>query len=664
MFRKLLIANRGEIACRIAKTATEMGIATVAVYSDADADAQHVRRCDEAVRIGSSPASDSYLCIEKILSAARQTGADAIHPGYGFLSENADFAKQCEARQITFIGPPAEAILKMASKSTARQIARMAGVPVLPGYDGPHQDSAILQDKANKIGYPLLIKAEFGGGGKGMRIVARASDFLRALESVKRESLSAFADDRVLLERYLPTTRHIEIQIFADTHGQVVHLFERDCSLQRRHQKVLEEAPAPMITDPVREAMTQAAIACVREIDYVGAGTIEFLLAPDNQFYFMEMNTRLQVEHPVTERITGQDLVEWQIRVADGERLPCQQSELQLNGHAIEARIYAENTDQDFLPSAGTLDVLSLPALGPSLRIDTGVVQGDEISVHYDSLISKLICWGETRATALQRMHRALQQYQLIGVHHNIALLGKLVSHPQIVEGNTDTRFIENQLGALRQPEQSLPNEVLFSVCCYDLLRAQHQTAEKQKTSTDPWSPWALCDHWQSTQRGSDLLCYHDPAGNRLEVRAVMDNRSIHLTYGAKTYCLRARYDGPHDLTIEYAHHRIKTNIMARATQRYLLYNHRLWQLDKVKAGNTQRQFRGPVGTLRAPMPGSVVAVQVKENETVVCGDHLMIIEAMKMEHQINSPRSGRVTTVYFQTGDQVNEGDILLVID
>ena len=552
----------------------------------------------------------------------------------------------------------------MASKSTARQIASAASVPVLPGYDGPHQDSAILQDKANEVGYPLLIKAEFGGGGKGMRIVTRASDFLRALESVKRESLSAFADDRVLLERYLPTTRHIEIQVFADTHGQVVHLFERDCSLQRRHQKVLEEAPAPMMTEPVREAMTQAAIACIREIDYVGAGTIEFLLAPDNRFYFMEMNTRLQVEHPVTERITGQDLVEWQIRVASGERLPCQQSELQISGHAIEARIYAENTDQDFLPSAGTLDMLSLPALSPSLRIDTGVVQGDDISVHYDSLITKLICWGETRATALQRMHQALQQYRLIGVHHNIALLGKLVSHPQVIEGNTDTRFIENQLASLRQPEQSLPNAVLFSVCCYDLLRAQYQTAEKQRTSTDPWSPWALCDHWQSTLRGSDLLCYHDPEGNRLEVRAVMDNHSIHLAFGGKTYCVRARYDGPHDLTIEYAHHRIKTSIMARASQRRLLYNHRLWQLDKVKTGNTQRQSRGPVGTLRAPMPGSVVVVQVKENETVVCGDRLMIIEAMKMEHQINSPRSGQVASVHFQTGDQVNEGDILLVID
>ena len=452
MFKKILIANRGEIACRVAATARRMGIQSVAVYSDADAHARHVAFCDEAVAIGPAAASESYLNIERVIAAAKQSGAEAVHPGYGFLSENEAFAAACEKAGLVFIGPPASAIRAMGSKSAAKSLMEKAQVPLVPGYHGDNQDLVFLQGQADQIGYPVLLKASAGGGGKGMRVVTRAEDFADALSSCQREAKNSFGDERVLVEKYLTRPRHIEIQIFADTHGNCVSLFERDCSVQRRHQKVLEEAPAPGMSAERRQAMSAAAIAAAKAVSYVGAGTVEFIANQDGSFYFMEMNTRLQVEHPVTEMITGTDLVEWQLRVAAGERLPQLQHELTINGHAIEARIYAENPEKGFLPSTGKLDYLHMPQAVQfthgELRIDAGVRQGDVISPFYDPMIAKLIVHGKDRAEALARMAQALATFQVVGPATNVAFLGRLIASEPFVSADLDTGLIERHMTA------------------------------------------------------------------------------------------------------------------------------------------------------------------------------------------------------------------------
>jgi 3-methylcrotonyl-CoA carboxylase alpha subunit len=459
MFTKILIANRGEIACRVIKTAERMGIATVAVYSAADANARHARLADEAVAIGPAAARDSYLVGERIIEAARRTGAEAIHPGYGFLSENEDFAAACERAGIVFIGPPASAIRAMGSKSAAKALMEKAGVPLTPGYHGANQDSSFLAGQAQRIGYPVLIKASAGGGGKGMRRVDRAEDFDTALVSCKREAMNAFGDDHVLIEKYVLRPRHIEIQVFGDTHGQCVYLFERDCSVQRRHQKVLEEAPAPGMTPQRRSAMGRAAVDAAKAVGYVGAGTVEFITHQDGSFYFMEMNTRLQVEHPVTEMITGVDLVEWQLRVASGEPLPLHQEQLEIDGHAIEARIYAEDPANGFLPSTGRLLHLAPPAQSRHVRVDTGVDQGDEITPHYDPMIAKLIVWDRDRDQALARMHRALAQYRVVGVQNNIEFLARLVTCPAFAKADLDTALIEREDACLFPRSSEIPEE-------------------------------------------------------------------------------------------------------------------------------------------------------------------------------------------------------------
>ena len=475
--QKLLIANRAEIACRVARTAKRMGIDSVAVYSDVDCAALHVKQCDESVALGGVTAGESYLDSDKILLAAKRCGAQMIHPGYGFLSENADFAEQCNQAGITFIGPSPDSIRIMGSKSAARRAVASANVPVLPGYDDEQQDDEYLQQRANEIGYPLLIKAVAGGGGKGLRMVEARADLLPALASVRRESRSAFADDRVMLEKFLPVARHIEVQVFADQHGNIVHLYERDCSMQRRHQKIIEESPAVGMTNDLREQMTRAAVECARAVDYMGAGTVEFLLAPDNAFYFMEMNTRLQVEHPVTEMVTGQDLVEWQIRVASGESLPCSQSQLSLSGHAIEARIYAENPAQQFLPATGTVHFIHHPddraddRVGDQtgIRVDTGIKAGDVIGHHYDPMISKLIVCGKSRQDALHKITLALADYQILGVHHNISFLDKLINHRLFQNGATETRFVEKHYRELIESAVIDFDPVLALACCYEL---------------------------------------------------------------------------------------------------------------------------------------------------------------------------------------------------
>ncbi|MFC6981237.1 acetyl-CoA carboxylase biotin carboxylase subunit [Microbulbifer taiwanensis] len=488
MIRKLLIANRGEIACRIIDTARRLGVATVAVYSDADADALHVQLADEAVRLGPAPAKDSYLDIDKVLDAARHTGADAIHPGYGFLSENAQFCRACDSAGIIFVGPPAGAIDAMGSKSAAKRIMEEAKVPLVPGYHGTNQNADILEGHANRIGYPVLLKAAAGGGGKGMRRVDSADEFHSALEAAKREAMNAFGDDLMLLERYVLSPRHVEIQVFCDQKGNGVYLFERDCSVQRRHQKVVEEAPAPGLSEELRARMGEAALRAAHAIGYVGAGTVEFLLDASGAFYFMEMNTRLQVEHPVTEMITGQDLVAWQLAVAAGDPLPLQQDDLHILGHAFEVRIYAEDPDNDFLPATGTLVRHRPPKASESVRVDTGVQSGDEISVHYDPMIAKLICHGRTRKEALAKLDRALQQYQIAGVRHNIEFLRRVINHGAFASGRVTTHFIEDYEAEILQREQQLTPLKCAAIAGY-LNRRERQDMRESAPASDPHSP-------------------------------------------------------------------------------------------------------------------------------------------------------------------------------
>ncbi|NKB76302.1 MAG: acetyl-CoA carboxylase biotin carboxylase subunit [Gammaproteobacteria bacterium] len=687
MFKKILIANRGEIACRIARTARKMGIATVAVYSDADTHAQHVEECDEAIHIGPAQANQSYLCIEKIIEAAETTGAEAIHPGYGFLSENATFAERCFTRNIKFIGPSADAIRSMGSKSRARQIVAAANVPVLPGYDNDNQDTQVLVQAAETVGYPLLIKAVSGGGGKGMRVVNQSDNLLISLAAVKRESQGAFGDDHVLLERYLPTARHIEIQIFADTHGNVVHLFERDCSMQRRHQKVIEEAPAPMMTNSLRLKMGQAAVECAKAISYEGAGTIEFLLAPDDQFYFMEMNTRLQVEHPVTELITGQDLVEWQLRVAHGAQLPLTQSSLSIHGHAFEARVYAENPALGFLPATGTLHYMSLPDCSSNTRVDTGVRQGDEVSVHYDPMIAKLIVWGEDRPAALRRLHTALDQYQILGVQNNIAFLGQLSTHPLFEKGQTDTRFIESHFSELsslgKGTKETTPYDIGILAACYDQLKSKEATQKKQQQSQDPYSPWGICDDWQNQLHGSSHLQYQvsDTVNtSTLQIQGSWRQKSLQLSINSnssgisvnlpadtpiesKIFC-EARLISDNHMIVILGNRRLSATMVDTGSVLLVCYRGHNWQIQRLDPRSQENDSSTQDGQLTAPMPGTVVAVMVQEGDDVSKGDPLMIVEAMKMEHQINAPINGTVGGVYFVKGEQVSEGDTLLTLD
>jgi len=492
VFSKVLIANRGEIACRVIRTAKRLGVATVAVYSEADRDALHAELADEAWPIGPAPARDSYLNIEAILDAARNSGAEAVHPGYGFLSENAGSAEACEAAGIVFIGPPASAMRTMGSKAAAKDLMQRHGVPLVPGYHGDDQNPVRLLDEAERIGFPVLIKASAGGGGRGMRAVGSAAEFAAALAGAKREAKSAFGDSRVLLEKFLQQPRHIEVQIFADRHGNTVHLFERDCSIQRRHQKVLEEAPAPGLDPEQRDAMAEAAVAAARAVGYIGACTVEFI-AEGGGFYFIEMNTRLQVEHPVTEAVTGLDLVEWQFRVAAGEPLPIRQSDLVLHGHAIEARLYAEDPERGFLPQTGTLHGLRFP---PSrlARVDTGVRQGDTITPFYDPMIAKIISWGEDRAAALGRLRRALAETVVLGVGTNRDFLARVAAHPEFVSGAVDTGFIERHRAALVPPRGPAPDTVLAAATLCRLMTREDAAGAVASRSADPFSPWARAD--------------------------------------------------------------------------------------------------------------------------------------------------------------------------
>ncbi|WP_439606366.1 acetyl/propionyl/methylcrotonyl-CoA carboxylase subunit alpha [Hydrogenophaga sp.] len=663
MFTKILIANRGEIACRVAATARRLGVRSVAVYSDADASAKHVAACDEAVHIGGSAPKDSYLRWERIIEAAKATGAQAIHPGYGFLSENDAFANACAEAGIAFIGPPASAILAMGLKAESKQLMEKAGVPLVPGYHGSDQDPAMLKHEADRIGYPVLIKASAGGGGKGMRAVDRSEDFAAALASCQREARNSFGSDAVLIEKYVQRPRHIEIQVFGDTQGNCVYLFERDCSVQRRHQKVLEEAPAPGMTPELRAQMGAAAVAAAKAVNYVGAGTVEFIVEqpPEGgmRFYFMEMNTRLQVEHPVTEAITGLDLVEWQLRVAGGEPLPLQQEDLRIHGHAIEARICAETPDNNFLPATGTLTVYRKPDCTAFergvVRVDDGVREGDTISPFYDSMVAKLIVHGATREEALSRMDAALAETRIVGLSTNVQFLRHVVNSRSFAQADLDTALIPREAAALfHQDKVGKPLAVAAAV-------AQTLLAERASEGADPFS---RRDGWRP----------HGITVRRFDFEYLGESMLAHLSY-LHDGALQLAFG---DVSGALAFDALPTETGIRMDLRFNGQRQTVqtWQVDEnvhifCALGATQiveidalahaGEAAAEGGRLTAPMPGKVVSFSVKAGDVVKKGQALAVMEAMKMEHTIAAPADGTVAELLYAPGDQVNEGAELL---
>ena len=662
MFRKILIANRGEIACRVIMAARAMGVRTVAVYSDADRDSRHVALADEARRIGPPEARASYLSMEAILAAAQDTGAEAIHPGYGFLSENEDFAAACAKAGIVFIGPTPEAIAAMGDKSAAKRLMEKAGVPLVPGYHGENQDPEFLHKEAGKIGYPVLIKASAGGGGKGMRIVQDAKGFAAALESAKREAKSSFGDDRVLVEQYLERPRHIEVQVFGDTRGDVVYLFERDCSVQRRHQKVLEEAPAPGLSDKRRREMGETAVAAAKSIKYTGAGTVEFIAGQDGVFYFMEMNTRLQVEHPVTEMITGLDLVKWQLLVASGEPLPMMQKDLGFRGHAIEARIYAENPAKGFLPSTGTLRHLRAPEEQPGIvRVDSGVRQGDAITPHYDPMIAKLVVWGEDRAVALGRMRSALAAYEIIGVSTNVEFLARTVASKAFSTADLDTGLIERSRAELFPAAGDASDEDLAAVAYAELLAEQAQAAQTASTSADPHSPWNVVDGWR-LNLGShhELVFLQGQTAHPVQIHFSSDGHR--LTVGGRDHTLAGGEEhGVLQVKLGGTSFRVRAVRDGADWHLFRDGSHRVLTLQRSQESPEPATV---AGSLAAPMPGKVLQVLVQAGAQVAKGAPLVILEAMKMEHTIAAPHDGKVAEIHFKAGEQVNEGVELLRLE
>ncbi|MBC7683492.1 MAG: acetyl/propionyl/methylcrotonyl-CoA carboxylase subunit alpha [Ferruginibacter sp.] len=643
------VLHRGEIACRVIQTARRMGIRTVAVYSAADANARHVRLADEAVCIGPAAARESYLVADKILAAALQTGAQAVHPGYGFLSENADFADACAQAGVVFIGPPASAIRAMGSKSAAKTLMEKAGVPLTPGYHGDNQDPGFLAAQADTIGYPVLIKASAGGGGKGMRRVDAAADFEASLVSCQREAINAFNNDHVLIEKYVLQPRHIEIQVFGDSLGHCVYLFERDCSVQRRHQKVLEEAPAPGMTPERRAAMGTAAVNAALAVGYVGAGTVEFITHQDGSFYFMEMNTRLQVEHPVTEMITGLDLVEWQLRVASGEALPLSQEQLVLTGHAIEARIYAEDPDNGFLPSTGRLSHLLPPAASAHVRVDTGVEQGDEITPHYDPMIAKLIVWDADRSQALARMRQALADYQIVGVANNVAFLQRLVTTRSFAQAKLDTALIEREQEHLFPTQaKAVPSDV-WMLAALSVLQNQKDAAALP--AMEPDSPWRVLDGWRlnGTSQQTITLRYGE-----IEQTVIAEVVADGVLLGIGGDPVLARRTGPSQVLLD--DRRLTATVVARAEHLHVFCHGQSWTLAKVDLlhGEGSDDVHGGV---HAPMPGKVIALLATVGATVEKGTPLLVLEAMKMEHTLHAPGKGIVKGFYFSAGEQVGEG-------
>ena len=663
MFSKILIANRGEIACRVIRTCRRLGIRTVAVYSEADADAQHVRQADEAYLIGGPRPADSYLRGDAVIAAAKEAGAEAIHPGYGFLSENADFADAVAAAGLMFIGPSGASMRKMGSKAGAKELMATAGVPVVPGYTGEDQSPNTLAREAARIGFPLMIKAAHGGGGKGMRVVHRLEDFIAQLESCQREAANAFGRDRVLLERYVASPRHIEIQVFADAHGHTLHLNERECSAQRRYQKVLEESPSPFLTPALRAAMGDAAVKAAQAIDYVNAGTVEFIVDPDGQFYFMEINTRLQVEHPVTELVTGLDLVEWQLRVAASEALPLAQEDIRQQGHAIEVRLYAEDPEAGFLPGSGRLERLALPEASPGVRIDAGVVEGDTVTIFYDPMIAKLIVHGADRMEALARLRDALARCDIAGPKSNIAFLERLVRHPAVTGGWIDTGYLDRHLDEF-MPAPSLASTQQVALVAAELLWQEARARAQAGDGDEPDSPWAIADGWRLGHAGARPLAFahlgqtwtalaHGHGGRyRIEladeVHEVEDARLTGDLLGLRIHGQARRF-----------------RILRHGTRLTLHDGEQRTAVDTVPAyRRTDMAEASGSGKIVAPMPGRVVLVKARPGDEVVAGQELLVMEAMKMELAVKASRDGVVADVRAAAGDFVEADTVLVALE
>ena len=663
MFTKILIANRGEIACRVIRTAKKLGVATVAIYSDADADALHVSMADEAVHVGGSAPADSYLQQARILEAAKLTGAKAIHPGYGFLSENPEFANLCMTAGIAFIGPPVTAIEAMGSKSAAKKIMQSAGVPILSGYHGDDQAIKVLKDAADTVGYPVLLKAAAGGGGKGMRQVHSAAEFDEGLAAAKREALSSFGDEVMLVEKYLLDPRHVEVQVFCDEQGNGVYLFERDCSVQRRHQKIIEEAPAPSMTPALRAAMGEAAVKAALAIDYVGAGTVEFLLSADGTFYFMEMNTRLQVEHPVTEMITGQDLVEWQLCIADGQTLPLTQAELQIQGHAFEARIYAEDPENDFLPAAGTLKLLQTPTESDHVRVDSGVSEGDDVGVFYDPMIAKLIVWDRDRELALRRLTKALAAYRVRGVTTNIEFLKSLSTSKAFSDGLVHTGFIEQHRETLFEQKNVRVDHFLAMTMCYLVLSETTTINPRESTRTDAANPWRTDDNWRlnAARIHARTVIYQ---GQELDLTAEEIGTHEQRRFKVKTPATTVDVDA--DLTGD----QLKVTIEGRQQTACVFQsqgNISIFSSETAFDIETKPIFASEDATddldagFVAPMNGTIIDILASPGQTVASGTTLLIMEAMKMEHAMQAPVDGVVGEIFYKIGDLVEGGATLL---
>lgn len=658
MFDRILIANRGEIACRVIRTCRRLGIRTVAVYSSADADAQHVRLADEAWPIGGPRPAESYLRGDAIIEVALRTGAQAIHPGYGFLSENTDFARACAAAGIAFIGPRPESIDAMGSKAAAKALMERHDVPLVPGYHGADQDPAHLAIQAERTGFPLMIKAASGGGGKGMRIVRDAAGFAEALASAQREAANAFGDTRVILERYVEHPRHIEFQVFGDTHGNVIHLNERECSAQRRYQKVLEETPSPFLDDARRARMGEAAVAAARAVDYVGAGTVEFIVAQDGEFFFMEMNTRLQVEHPVTEETLGLDLVEWQLRVAAGEALPLAQSDIRAVGHAIEVRLYAEDPEANFLPGSGRLLSLDLPEPSAHVRLDGGVIAGDTVTIFYDPMIAKLIVHDRDRTQALERLREALAQTEIVGPKSNVAFLERLARHPVVIEGRIDTGYLDRHLEEFLVGDAAPADVDRFAAATAMLL--QDETTS-QVAAGDPHSPWANADAWRIGHRGKRVIALVE-GGRRHEIDAHGHGGDYVLRLGEHTCTvagarlgdglLSARFDGQSrriPMAVHGGHIRLHDA------------DERRWTFERAPAFAWAGEASGGARQLAAPMPGRIVLVRASVGDTVEEGQELLVMEAMKMELALKAPRAGTIESISAAQGDFVDADTILV---
>ncbi len=661
MFKRVLIANRGEIACRVIRTCRRLGIHSIAVYSEADAGAQHVLQADEAWPIGGAAPSDSYLRSDRILEVAAKSGAEAIHPGYGFLSENAGFARDCAAAGVVFVGPKPESIEAMGSKARAKAMMESSGVPLVPGYHGEDQDSSFLAAEADRIGFPLMIKAASGGGGKGMRIVRTADEFESALQSAQREASNAFADQRMILERYIENPRHIEFQVLADSHGQTVHLNERECSAQRRYQKVLEETPSPFLDDKLREQMGKAAVDAARAVDYLGAGTIEFIVAADGSFHFMEMNTRLQVEHPVTEMTLGLDLVELQLRVAAGQPLPdslIRNKAIPAHGHAIEVRLYAEDPDNNFLPASGHLDTLALPATSNEVRIDNGVVQGDNVTIHYDPMIAKLIVHGPDRPRALLAMQRALARCAIGGVKSNIAFLERLIRHPVVVEGKIDTGYLDRHLDEFLIRDEAPPPEIVLAALA---IIASSEEATTRIDAHDPHSPWAINDTWRVGKDGTRLMAIQ-LAGQRITASIRGHDGNYTVTREQSEHGVRRARVHEHSFTAEIdgTSHRMP---LLRAHTTQLLHDRdgRRWSFSRAAAFSWEADDGAGGSSIIAPMPGRIVLLKAAAGDEVAEGDELLVMEAMKMELSLKAPCSGRIDSINACEGDFVDADAVLV---